>query len=374
MAEALSVEPPAKRRHMDTKHRNFTFTAQTQKEIDSIACMLKWSYFIAGQKKDPETDHIVWHGYIQLVYSVTSSFFQETFAESTTISGRPATSIAASYIADLKNIPFKKELGQPHGLCYIERTDIDVMTDIIRDGGRLSDAKDVAPHIFTLNHHRLQFVFYTLQPKRRWKTKVTYIWGPRSRGKYTFVKEQVNKKDVLWIHRKYSKRPWPWTPHYEGQTHVVWLNMREKQTTKETLQRLFDEEPCTLHHRWGPVEFLARKIWVTSNVPPEDLFPTCTPNEKEALLRRIETVIHMPVRGRVIYHKYYNILTIPLSDTHLTRATFRDTPPFAMALGEYLSPPSPMDALTHDAFQRYQASTCPCWDKPLDCFPEADWD
>jgi len=57
--------------------------------------------------------------------------------------------------------------------------------------------------------------------------------------------------------------------------------------------RWFDRYPVIVECKFGAVTFVAKRIWITSNMDPREWYPTLNEDTKNALLRRL-TITHFP--------------------------------------------------------------------------------
>jgi len=79
---------------------------------------------------------------------------------------------------------------------------------------------------------------------------------------------------------------------YGGQPHVVIDEFRGGIDVAHLL-RWLDRYPVTVETKGSATVLRASRIWITSNIPPEQWFPVLDPATMEALLRRIH-VFHFP--------------------------------------------------------------------------------
>jgi len=128
------------------------------------------------------------------------------------------------------------------------------------------------------------------QPVRDWITTVTVYWGPPGIGKSKRARYEAGP-DAFWLAQPQESAVW-WDG-YAGQEVVVidefygWLK-------RVQLQRLCDSTP-----EWVPVKgamypFLAKRIIITSNVPPSQWWPNVGLGPMERRLTGAHgTVVHM---------------------------------------------------------------------------------
>lgn len=74
---------------------------------------------------------------------------------------------------------------------------------------------------------------------------------------------------------------------YRGQEHVVMDEFRGGIDIAHLL-RWFDRYPVIVEVKGSSVVLSAKRIWITSNLSPDDWYPDCDPETKAALRRRLE--------------------------------------------------------------------------------------
>lgn len=118
---------------------------------------------------------------------------------------------------------------------------------------------------------------------RKTMTECEIIYGKTGSGKSTYVKEI---KDCYW------KNPMNnWWDGYTGQENVViddWTNDPKKGIQAVDLLHLVNHTPLSLEIKGGFTEFLAKKIWITTNLEPEEILKGLSEEHNNALKRRLK--------------------------------------------------------------------------------------
>jgi len=117
---------------------------------------------------------------------------------------------------------------------------------------------------------------------RSWKTEVHVYWGKTDIGKSHTVRELAPA--AFWKRR--SKGGGEWWDGYDGQSDVV-IDEFYGWITWDMVLRLFDEYPLSVDTKGGAVEFVARRIFVTSNAHPKNWYRIGGHMELPTLFRRI---------------------------------------------------------------------------------------
>jgi hypothetical protein len=111
----------------------------------------------------------------------------------------------------------------------------------------------------------------------------TVFWGPTGTGKSHRAWEEASME-------AYSKDPLTkWWDGYRGQEHVIVDEFRGIINISHLL-RWLDKYPVSVETKGGQVPLLAKRIWITSNLPPSSWYPELDSATLEALLRRLEII------------------------------------------------------------------------------------
>lgn len=131
-------------------------------------------------------------------------------------------------------------------------------------------------------HHRAFREYKKLKTEhRKEKTEVIVYWGDSGTGKTRKVLEEA--PNACWKTRD------EWWDNYDNQDDVIlddfygWLPY-------DFLLRLLDRYPLDINCKGGQKRFTSKRIFITSNKPPEEWYPNIA--YKEPLLRRIDKREH----------------------------------------------------------------------------------
>lgn len=135
---------------------------------------------------------------------------------------------------------------------------------------------------------RLTQYAHLFDEPRDWKTEVIVYWGPSGTGKSWRVQREarigayhmlITTKDRL-----------PFFDGYHGQEDVIIDEYRGEIPFPIFLQML-DRYPLTVQIKGSSATFLAKRIFITSNLPPHRWYPF--EEDVKPLLRRLTKVEHM---------------------------------------------------------------------------------
>jgi RNA helicase len=173
-----------------------------------------------------------------------------------------------------------------------KRNDIHVCADMIVKGCSLSDVAIEHPVAFARYHKGFTALKSIQIPKRTWKTKVLWYYGPTGTGKSYAANEEAGGEAY------YKMGCNKWWDGYEGQEHVVIDDFRRDCCTFSELLRLCDQYPHRVEFKGGSCQFVAKCLWITANKPPKEMFVDHAGKEREdlgQLLRRLYEIKHFDV-------------------------------------------------------------------------------
>lgn len=115
---------------------------------------------------------------------------------------------------------------------------------------------------------------------RDWQTELVVICGPAGSGKSRLAWDLAGGPRV-----GYEYPGGNWFPDYRGQRCVVFDEFRGSHMPLSTFLKMCDRYPLTVETKGGFVNFVSHCVIVTSNILPEEWWPTMA--EPKALFRRI---------------------------------------------------------------------------------------
>nr|QJI53612.1 MAG: replication associated protein [Circoviridae sp.] len=163
------------------------------------------------------------------------------------------------------------------------RPDLEVVCDMLRRGTCLSTIVEDYTSTFVRYSRGIQKALEILGEKtrREWKTRTVVRIGPTGVGKSKWCAEQCGSSPP------YYKPRGEWWDGYFAHENVIiddfygWIRLDE-------MLRITDRYPHRVPVKGGFRQFLAKTIYITSNLPISDWYKTCPPQLLEALERRID--------------------------------------------------------------------------------------
>lgn len=267
------------------KSRLFTFTNfDLTVDYGSLVTRKQAEFIAIGDETCPDTGRGHHQGYIYFVNAKSTS--------------TKSLKSIGSMVGNAHVEPMLGSLRQNEGYCSKEsglkkwgtepkqgtRSDLNDMVDRIRNGERVDDVVMDDPGFFHEFGRTLQKI-EDVALRQKYRTEMTqgeWVWGPTGVGKshYAFSDFTPETHYVKPLQDE-------WWDGYTGQP-VVILNDFRGQIPFSELLTLVDKWPHNVKRRCRePAPFLAKKLIVTSSLPPEDVYVNrCAESDSLAQLTR----------------------------------------------------------------------------------------
>lgn len=272
---------------MSIRIRNYCFTLNNYTQEDCLTLeKLKCKYIIYGKETGEEngTPHL--QGFVIWNNAKTFTATQKSLP-------------ARCHIEPIKGTPYQNfrycrkggdffEAGdRPEKVGQGKRND---MLEIKRRVSQNVNIKDLLNDDTIINHQQLKFAeslkkYY--EPKRKWKTKVSWFYGPTGTGKsYTAHQyfESITEDDNIYEAMDTGR----WWDGYDGQEYVIIDDIRGDFLKFHQLLKLVDRYGYRVETKGSTRQFLAKHIIITAPYSPEQMFDTR--EDLGQLLRRIDEI------------------------------------------------------------------------------------
>lgn len=152
--------------------------------------------------------------------------------------------------------------------------------DAIRDQAKRGELDAIPADVYVRNYSALKRIAVDHARPIAIEREVIVYWGPTGSGKSRRAWDEAGLD-------AYPKDPLTkfWCG-YSHQEHVVIDEFRGIVSISNVL-RWFDRYPVLVEIKGSSTVFRAKKIWITSNLHPNDWYPELDALTKEALLRRL---------------------------------------------------------------------------------------
>lgn len=237
--------------------------------------------FIKGQLEQGEGGFVHWQVVIGFNKKVRASTVKEVFGPQAHVElsrsaaandyvGKEETRIEGTQF-ELGQLPFKRN----------SKTDWDAIKKAAQDG-RLND---IDSDVYVRNYASLKRIALDNMAPLPGEREVVVYWGPTGTGKSHRAWEEASML-------AYPKPPTTkWWDGYQPEKHQhVVIDEFDGQVGITHLLRWFDKYPCVVEQKGGGCCLIAKKIWITSNIDPQQWFPDGKPAQVAALMRRLKIV------------------------------------------------------------------------------------
>lgn len=160
------------------------------------------------------------------------------------------------------------------------RSDVQAFKKAIDEGASDLQLWDDYPMSFLRYGKMIDRVRELKNAGRSWKTEVWYVYGRPGTGKSYWCNER--EPGAYW------KQPGDgWFDGYHGQETVIFDEYRKSLTWAMFLQ-VMDRYPLRVPIKGGFVPFVAKRLYITTNAKPKDLYEDQEKYPLAALTRRVE--------------------------------------------------------------------------------------
>lgn len=168
-----------------------------------------------------------------------------------------------------------------------KRNDLSQIQDLIKTGSSLELIAEEHFGSFVRYHRGIEKYMKLLLPVRNWEPEISVYWGPTGTGKTRAVyDENENWQDI------YKHTGEKWFDGYFGQSVVLFDEFHGGSFHLAYLLQLLDRYPMQVPTKGSFVNFIPKKVYITSNIDPRLWFPNANPEHVAALFRRINRIVH----------------------------------------------------------------------------------
>lgn len=266
----------------------FTDFADFEEAIPIYKRMDKANYVVFQEEKCPDTGRLHLQGFIQMKKRVRLTGMKKLFGDKVHFERRRGTVQEA--------IDYCKKSESSTGRVFEEgkvvsqgfRSDLLHLKEMIENGATTRELAETHFTTWQGCHRALDKYKLLVQPARDWKTEVHVRYGDAGTGKSRGVYEiEGRDRNHLYVKTAGGK----WFDAYDGQPVMLMDDFTgEKMMPLELFLLLTDRNECKVEWKGSFTQFLCRKIYITSNLSPEEWYPTATPEQHRAIRRRLTTV------------------------------------------------------------------------------------
>lgn len=166
------------------------------------------------------------------------------------------------------------------------RSDLVGLYESLKSGATLRDISDGHFKQFLRYERAIRSYRLIHGDRRNWETEVFVLWGKTGTGKTRHVHDNEVDEDV------YVHPGGPWFDGYDGHTVVLFDDFSGSCFPIAYLLKLLDRYPFSVPVKGAFVSFTPRRIYITSNIDPDQWYCGAHTEHVNALRRRFTKVTH----------------------------------------------------------------------------------
>lgn len=164
-----------------------------------------------------------------------------------------------------------------------KRNDLAEAAALVKAGKSMAEIADQCESTVIRYHKGLQHLQLYYGPSRTWAMEVEVYWGGTGSGKTRAAFEKMPLA--------YWKEKGEWWDGYDSHADVL-IDEFAHDVPITVLLRWLDRYPLRVPVKGGFVQFVARRIIITSNIKPDEWYPNALAEHRAALRRRFTRVVH----------------------------------------------------------------------------------
>lgn len=166
-----------------------------------------------------------------------------------------------------------------------ERSDLKTVCDKVLEGIPIKEIAAEFPDTYVRNYRGLASLKAAVTPARNWPTELHIIWGESGAGKTRMVHETESEL--------FNKMEGLWWDGYDGEEavlidDVVWNDHNIGGILMMEFLKICDRYPLKVQVKGGSVNFVSRRVYVTSMYDPEKFLLLA------GIKRRVTSVTKLP--------------------------------------------------------------------------------
>jgi hypothetical protein len=262
------------------KHYCFTVNNYTEQDESALSTLAETvSYLVYGRECGANgTPHL--QGFVS--FKTRKTFNQAK----TSINARAHLEVARGSPQENRNYCKKDGDYEEFGECPVgqgKRSDLEVIAERLREGEQLRKIAHEHPGSFIRYSTGLRRFAEMYTPQRSWVCTVIVYYGATGTGKTRRVHQA---EDDLW-----SYPGGGWFDGYEGQEAALFDDFGGHEFKLTYLLKLLDQYPMRVPIKGSFMNWLPKRIYLTSNVAPNMWYANALDMHKRALLRRLHIIV-----------------------------------------------------------------------------------
>lgn len=181
------------------------------------------------------------------------------------------------------------------------RSDIDSLKRLLDEGKSMVEVADACFGSFLRYSRGIKEYKRLKATPRLWEMEVEFAFGKPGTGKSRYCAEVTETEgfaNVYWL------SPGKWFDDYEGQSIVV-IDEFKGSLPYQLLLRICDRYPLLVESKGGQVNFIPKKVIITSNQLPNEWYRFPEVGDVNAILRRLTKIMYFRAQDDVQSYDTY---------------------------------------------------------------------
>ena len=271
-----------------TRSRSWTFTENnpTPQMLTAYETLSADFIIYAPEVGESGTPHL--QGYFEMPLQTTMSALKKKLSKTAHFEAAKGTAqqninyIQGPYDNGDKHKPYNPNTvirGTPKKQGA--RNDLETIRTVIKDGGNFRQVLETATSYQSVQMAQVYLKYF--EPTRKWTTKVRWFFGDTGCGKTSAAEEWLGPDHYPVMSNA------KWWEGYDAHPHVLIDDFRKTRIPFDDLIRLLEKGEYRVECKQGSRQMLAKRIAVTSQDSPEEMFAGGKENISQ-LLDRLEAI------------------------------------------------------------------------------------
>jgi len=256
----------------------------TDFEVDRKELWLKseaLNFVVLQKEKCPESGKEHLQGFLQLKKRTRLGGLKKLFGKKVHFEARRGSAKEAKAYCSKEESRLEGPWECGEMTSQGKRVGLELLMEMAAEGKSELEIAEADPATWGRNYRSINRFKRLKQGKRMWEMDNSCFWGEAGSGKTRKVYE--DEPDV------YAKPAGKWFDGYDGQEAVLIDDFTGDMDLSLFLQVL-DRYPMIVETKGGTAQFLAKRIYVTSNLSPEEWYPKATGEQHRAIRRRFSVM------------------------------------------------------------------------------------
>lgn len=266
-----------------SKYRRWCFTLNNPEVVNYDSW--KAAYIAVGLETAPSTGTLHHQGYVRFTNPRALDGVRMLLPTAHWEAARASEDACSVYCLKGGNVVVHsgdKAVGQG------KRSDLAIARECVQSGENM---RQIAAKVNSFQGIRAgELLLKYLEPGRNFKPTVWWFYGPTGVGKSFAAKTLL--PNAWWSGKNHQ-----WFEGYDAHEEVIFDDARGDFSPFHILLRLLDENPYRIENKGGSRQFLARRIILTSPLPPHRFYRDRSGEDLQQLGRRIDHIVHFVSRN-----------------------------------------------------------------------------